>query len=76
MSASSKKFISTQELGNLLGVTRQTVRNWVVRGQIRAFKIGQNLKIPKEEAVRILSACEQPIPDWLRSGDKKVSNKP
>ena len=76
MRASSKKFISTQELGNLLGVTRQTVRNWVVRGQIRAFKIGQNLKIPKEEAVRILSACGQPVPDWLRSGDKKASNEP
>ena len=70
MTVSNKKFLSTEELGRLLGVTRQTVRNWFIKGQIKAFKIGQNIKIPKEEAVSLLMACEQPIPAWLRSKEQ------
>jgi excisionase family DNA binding protein len=52
-------------LGALLGVTRQTVRNWIKKGEIKAFHIGQNLKIPAQEAVRILMFYELPVPDWL-----------
>jgi excisionase family DNA binding protein len=59
------RFVSTLELGALLGVTRQTVRNWIKKGDIKAFHIGQNLKIPVQEAVRILSFYELPVPDWL-----------
>ena len=59
------KFVSTQELGSLLGVTRQTVRNWIKKGHIRAYHIGQNLKIPVREAVRILQHYDLPIPVWL-----------
>jgi excisionase family DNA binding protein len=57
------KFVSTQELGSLLGVTRQTVRNWIKKGHIRAYHIGQNLKIPVREAVRILEHYDLPIPE-------------
>ena len=60
------KFLSTRELGLLLGVTRQTIRNWIKRGHIRAFQIGQNLKIPLGEAVRILRHYELPVPDWMK----------
>jgi excisionase family DNA binding protein len=66
METSNRRFISTQQLGELLGVTRQTVRNWVVHGHIQAYKIGQNIKIPSSEAVRILEKYEQPIPVWLK----------
>ena len=59
------RFVSTLELGALLGVTRQTVRNWIKKGEIKAFHIGQNLKIPVQEAVRILRFYELPVPDWL-----------
>ena len=65
MSKKEKKFLSTAELGGLLGVTRQTVRNWFLKGQIKAYRIGQNIKIPKAEAVRILQHFDQPIPRWL-----------
>jgi excisionase family DNA binding protein len=59
------RFLSTQELGSLLGVTRQTIRNWIKRGNIKAFQIGQNLKIPAHEAVRILTHYNLPFPEWL-----------
>jgi len=62
----NKKFLSTKELGSLLGVTRQTVRNWIKKGEIKAFHIGQNLKIPVEEALRVILHYELPVPDWLK----------
>jgi excisionase family DNA binding protein len=65
-----KRFISTQQMGDLLGVTRQTIRNWCVKGEIQAFKIGQSLKIPRAEAVRILEGYHLTVPDWL-SGEEK-----
>jgi len=67
MSKKEKKFLSTAELGGLLGVTRQTVRNWFLKGQVKAYRIGQNIKIPKAEAVRILQHFGQPIPRWLEA---------
>jgi excisionase family DNA binding protein len=69
MSNKEKKFLSTAELGILLGVTRQTVRNWFLKGQIKAYRIGQNIKIPRAEALRILNRFDQPIPRWLRTDD-------
>ena len=65
MKETNHRFVSTQELGALLGVTRQTVRNWIKKGEIKAFHIGQNLKIPVQEALRILMFYELPVPDWL-----------
>jgi len=66
----NNKFVSTKELGVLLGVTRQTVRNWTIKGDIKAYKIGQSIKIPRTEAIRILRKFEQPIPKWLGPEDR------
>lgn len=71
MNEQGKRFLSTEQLGMLLGVTRQTVRNWFLKGEIRAFRIGQNIKIPRGEAIRILEHYQQPIPYWLRPEKKR-----
>ena len=60
------EFLSTQDLGSLLGVTRQTIRNWIKKGEIQAFQIGQNLKIPIDEAVRLIRQYGLPFPHWLK----------
>jgi len=65
MDKANRIFLSTQDLASLLGVTRQTIRNWIKSGQIKAYHIGQNLKIPMAEAQRILRHFALPIPDWL-----------
>lgn len=65
MDKTKRIFLSTQDLASLLGVTRQTIRNWIKSGQIRAYHIGQNLKIPVAEAQRILRQYALPVPDWL-----------
>ena len=60
----AKRFISTNEMGPLLGVSPRTIRNWIKNGDIKGHKIGHNLKITKKEAIRILRRYEQPIPHW------------
>ena len=65
-----KRFVSTQQLGDLLGVTRQTIRNWCVKGDIQAFKIGQSLKIPRTEAIRVLKGYRLTVPGWLSLEEK------
>lgn len=65
MKNTDQRFLSTQELGLLLGVTRQTIRNWINKGEIRAFHIGQNFKISVKEASRILMSYGLPVPDWF-----------
>lgn len=76
MNRRETKFLSTKELGLLLGVTRQTIRNWFIKGQIKAYRIGQNIKIPRSEVVRILERFEQPIPEWLGSERPHHSGPP
>ncbi len=71
MNRRALKFLSTEDLGFLLGVTRQTIRNWFLKGQIKAYRIGQNIKIPRAEAVRILEQFEQPVPEWLGTEDPR-----
>ncbi len=75
MNRREMKFLSTRELGLLLGVTRQTIRNWFLKGQIKAYRIGQNIKIPRAEAVRILQRFDQPIPEWLGKEDPRHSGR-
>ena len=74
MKQTENKFVSTRELGELLGVTRQTVRNWIKKGDIKAFHIGQNLKIPAQEAVRILMFYGVPVPSWLTQEKRFMSS--
>ncbi len=66
MKNKDNRFLSTEQMGTLLGVTRQTIRNWIKKGDVGAYHIGQNLKVPVEEAVRILLHYDLPIPDWLK----------
>jgi excisionase family DNA binding protein len=63
-----KASLSCQELGPLMGVTRQTIRNWIDNGDIRALHNGRKFEIPVDEALRILQHYELPVPEWLRNG--------
>ncbi|MDY6837530.1 MAG: helix-turn-helix domain-containing protein [Thermodesulfobacteriota bacterium] len=64
-----RKFVSTGEIAEMLEVSPRTIRNWINKGDIKAYKIGQNLKIPAAEVVQMLQRYDQPIPEWLKGGD-------
>lgn len=44
----NQKFFSTQEVADLLGVSRVTVFNKIKKGDIKAEKVGRNYVIPAE----------------------------
>lgn len=48
------KYITIQELANILGVSRIAVYKRVKKGQIKAMKIGRNFAIPKKYVAHIL----------------------
>jgi len=64
----TRRFVSTNEMGPLLGVSPRTIRNWIKDGEITGHKIGHHLKITREEAIRVLRRYQQPIPSaWHRN---------
>jgi len=44
-----KKFLSTIEAGEILGISRVAVFNRIKSGEIKARKIGRNYAIPSEQ---------------------------
>lgn len=40
--------LTSTQAGNLLGVSGQTVKNWVRQGRIAAYRVGGRIMVPKE----------------------------
>ncbi|MBI3335032.1 MAG: helix-turn-helix domain-containing protein [Candidatus Portnoybacteria bacterium] len=49
-----KKYLSTTELANILGISRITVFKRIKSGQLKAQKVGRNFIIDKKELPNIL----------------------
>lgn len=45
------KFYSTAEVAELFGVTPETVRDWVKAGKLKSHKIGQRVKIRRDDLI-------------------------
>jgi excisionase family DNA binding protein len=43
----SLEYYTTTEAGNLLGVTGQTIKNWVTQGRLRGYRLGSRIVVPK-----------------------------
>jgi len=50
----NKEFLTTSEIAQILGISREAVLKRVKKGQIKAMKIGRNFAIPKREFEGIL----------------------
>jgi excisionase family DNA binding protein len=44
----SLDFLTTTKAGNLLGVTGQTIKNWVREGRLAGYRVGGRVVIPRE----------------------------
>jgi excisionase family DNA binding protein len=61
------RWLSVDEIGEYLGVKRDTVYNWINERKMPAMKIGRLWKFKKEE-----------VDDWVRAGgakDKEVARR-
>jgi excisionase family DNA binding protein len=50
----SEEVLTPSQVASLMGIHRNTVRNWVNDGSMRAVKVGPrgDLRVPKSEAIR------------------------
>lgn len=53
-----EKYYSPQEVAEKIGITAQTVRGWILKGKLRAIKVGpgrsSSLRIPESDLKRFL----------------------
>jgi len=56
-----EKWIGVEEAANHLGVTKDTIRNWIKKTDIPAHKIGKLWKFKRSE-----------LDDWVKSGKSAI----
>jgi excisionase family DNA binding protein len=45
------RFLSLAEFADLVGVSRKTVTRWIKAGDLRAHRLGRQIRISEEDAV-------------------------
>lgn len=53
------EFLDSKQTADLLGVTPAYVRELINRGELRAKKVGNSFRIPKDEVNKILGISEK-----------------
>ena len=54
-------WIGLEEAANYMGITKDTVRNWIKKTDIPAHKIGKLWKFKRSE-----------LDDWIKSGKRAI----
>ncbi len=50
------EFLTVEEVANILKVTKMTIYRYVKAGKIRAYKVGKDFRINKEEFDKFLTS--------------------
>ncbi len=66
----TKAFYTTSEAAHIIGVTAQTIKNWVARGIIKGYRLGGRIVIPAD----VVDAY-RPLADAARSIDPLPSRE-
>jgi len=57
----NEKWSSLEEIADYLGVTKDTIRNWIKKSNIPAHKIGRQWKFKLSE-----------VDEWVKSGKSAI----
>lgn len=63
MNAITEKWASLEETAEYLGVTKDTIRNWIKKKNMPAHKIGRQWKLKLSE-----------VDDWVKSGKSAIDS--
>lgn len=64
----SARFLTTNRIAGLIGVSERTVANWIDRGHLDAHRTpGGHRRVSPDELVQFLHAREMPVPKELQS---------
>jgi excisionase family DNA binding protein len=53
------KFYTVQEVADSLNVHPNTIRNWINSGDLKSYKLGNTLRISKEDLEKFLEKNKQ-----------------
>lgn len=56
----SANWLSLDEIATYLGVSRDTIRNWIKKNKMPAYKVGHLWKFKRSE-----------VDDWIANGDSR-----
>lgn len=65
-----RQFCRVDEVASLLGVTDQTIRNWIREGKIASQRIGRPHLIPLVEVARLLDKTLDEVGTLLQEQDE------
>jgi len=60
-----RQFCRVDEVANLIGVTEQTIRNWIREGKIKAQRFRRPHLIPIDEVARLLGRTPEEVVSLL-----------
>jgi len=55
----SLDLLTSREAGELVGVTGQTIKNWVRQGRLEGYRVGSRIMIPKNVVADYVSRAHQ-----------------
>jgi len=62
-----KQNYTPNDVGNLLGVHHNTIKNWIKGKQVVAFQtVGGHYRVPRREVVRLIKGRDLPVPEELQ----------
>jgi excisionase family DNA binding protein len=50
------RFLSMQELADRLSVSSKTISRWIASGDLRAHRLGRQVRVAEEDAVAFVAA--------------------
>lgn len=53
--------LSTTDAGNVLGVSGQTIKNWVRQGNLRGYRIGGRIMVPRDALAEYIRRARQSV---------------
>jgi len=62
-----KQNYTPNDVGSLLGVHHNTIKNWIKSKQVVAFQtVGGHYRVPRREVVRLIKGRDLPVPEELQ----------
>lgn len=68
------QMLTTTAAGKRIGVSGQTIKNWVARGELRGVRVGGRIKIPAESVAAYVERARTSL-DWEELSDEDAARE-
>ena len=61
-----KPFLTPKQVADLLSLNYRTILNWIILGQLPAYKIGNQYRVDESDLWDMIKSTRYEAPKWLR----------